>query len=422
MRNRTFDYSLPAAYADQNRTVYAGTCANPTYSTYSAAYIHTLFSPYLESKEMNDVLIANYEAKSARGMIFNNPMDSLHTLETISKSPTLNLYYWKKWNTVCNPDKWVYDGVRYEGDVAASFAFTLPIPELDLEGTINEAVTQAFGNIDISQAAALMSLAEGQQTISSLCSIFKRLIAILLDLKKLRLIKVFKRLTAKEIANLWMEARYAIRPLFYEVNGIVAALRVHDNARPFRQTFRGSSSDSDSDTYDYVSGDARVYANIRERVERTITVRSGVLTAIEEASELNIWGFDQPLETVWEVIPFSFIVDWFFNVGQTIASWTPEGGVRTLASWYVVEDTTLQTVTLGDHGIKDSYASSRPGYVLVDARYTIGTPFVRSKTIVSKYRIPNPSRALIPQFKLRLDARKLTDLMIIARQLFFRGH
>lgn len=37
---------------------------------------------------------------------------------------------------------------------------------------------------------------------------------------------------------------------------------------------------------------------------------------------LDAWGIDNPLSVAWEVTPFSFVIDWFVNVGDFIGSQT----------------------------------------------------------------------------------------------------
>lgn len=38
------------------------------------------------------------------------------------------------------------------------------------------------------------------------------------------------------------------------------------------------------------------------------------------AARLAPYGLTNPLLTAWELVPFSFVADWFVNVGDTIAS------------------------------------------------------------------------------------------------------
>jgi len=44
-----------------------------------------------------------------------------------------------------------------------------------------------------------------------------------------------------------------------------------------------------------------------------------------KASQL---GFVNPVSVAWQLVPFSFVVDWFVNVGQFIGSYTDFVGVE----------------------------------------------------------------------------------------------
>jgi hypothetical protein len=143
-----------------------------------------------------------------------------------------------------------------------------------------------------------------------------------------------------------MEFRYALRPLVYDAKQVVAALSGDELPDVGRQTFRGYKEDFGSTVENgvllYSDAGTRVYG--RQEASTVFQVRAGVLTTIEAISKLNVWGLDSIAESAWELMPYSFILDWFFDIGETLASWTPEMGVKKLASWVVTEVTTTQMV------------------------------------------------------------------------------
>jgi hypothetical protein len=136
---------------------------------------------------------------------------------------------------------------------------------------------------------------------------------------------------------------------------------------------------------------------------------------LKQLNTLNIWGLTQPVEAIWELIPFSFIIDWFFNVGETLASFTPNYGIESLASWYTVVDTKYQRISRSSKNF--SLPQGEDAYCTNNARTYDGC--WTDKTVITKTRVPNPSRRVTPTFSLKLDVFKLTDLVIIARGIFF---
>jgi len=155
-------------------------------------------------------------------------------------------------------------------------------------------------------------------------------------------------------------------------------------------------------------------ATLTRTSDLQVDVRSGVLAAVQILSKLPYWGLHHPVEAMWELIPYSFVIDWVLNVSQIIASWTPEVGLRALASWYVITQRWETTAQL-----TNSYHTFSGTEMLEDSMTRIeGTRY--SEISVTKSRVPDPSRPVVPSFNLRLDALKLLDLVVMAKNLL--GH
>lgn len=136
-------------------------------------------------------------------------------------------------------------------------------------------------------------------------------------------------------------------------------------------------------------------------------MRAGVLTSIEVFQGIAALGLTEPLESIWEMIPFSFILDWWFNIGKWIASWSPNIGIKTLASWVVVTDTTTLTSTV------------ETGTIYNPANYLnqIEIAGSYSRVLVQKYRLPNPDRPLLPTYSINMNWFKSLDLGLILKQI-----
>jgi hypothetical protein len=416
MRERSQSYDDLLKLSTISKTTYAGTCASPYASTTTEADWNQYEGTYT-SKVMHDVVTPQYSVKSAKGVVVNNPMDSTTTIDSHISSGYQNTFLKDVWDTSCNPDKNRRSGDVITGVCSLSYLTTsdlLAPPTVDEASLISKASTEAWANVDSSSAQALMMLAEGRETIRSMCYIFTRLLKILRAAKKLRFKELGKELSNKELAQRWMELRYSIRPLIYDVNDILDTIK--GDTKMGRRTFRGyeSASASDSDSWTETKSNHRWIDWERDSTCQ-VDVRAGILTDIELVTTLNLWGFDQLAETLWEIIPFSFIVDWFFNVGKTIASWTPEGGLRTLASWVVVTKTTTQSIRMADSGIS-SYTPATGETVVEDVYDVSGRQWIH--TVIEKSRIPSATRSFFPKFDLRLDLAKLLDLIIIGKQMF----
>ena len=82
-------------------------------------------------------------------------------------------------------------------------------------------------------------------------------------------------------------------------------------------------------------------------------ISAGVMYAPDEMTDLD-WKrrclgltLDNVPSHVWEVVPFSFVVDWFLNVGQWLRAATPDPRISILGNWIsVVDEIEQDTVML----------------------------------------------------------------------------
>lgn len=378
---------------------------------YNISANRTYYTP-LMTDVFNDVVTPDFKRKSAMGVIINNDMWR-NTLEEYPPQPEAYSRHYIKRGT--NGGDY---GTEWDGQLALS--------ELELGGYLGsftdndvfetiaalkaDAITRAHANASSAEIAIPMVLAEGDKTVASLVSLTKRAWRIVRAVKKLDLKYLRKQITLKELQDRYMECRYAIRPLVIDTHGLISAVEESKQFKSMRRTSRAFAKHtfSKNDTvtvnsFSFASGTA----TCTRTTDLTYEIRAGVLSDVV-TSGYSIFGADQILQTAWEIIPFSFIVDWFVNVGDTIAAWTPNAGVQERASWVVVKSTETQTSRM------DSFT------VAPLAGYHTNTCSVSGnmKRIVTKtVRTRNPQLSFHPRFNVKLDALKLLDLGIIGRNL-----
>lgn len=401
------------------------TCSNPTGQSYYKSWSGT-FESLNETSTMTDVVTRDFRRISQKGGIVCSPMNKS---SVVIRREACSVSYDKRAASALNncgtpPNTWT----RY--DVGGSFSGTrnpeyylgssfLAAPAVDATAMINQAITEAWASITHSEVDGLVSLAEANKTISSFMQIARRMVKIGLRLRKGKLMELAKELSPKELSDRWMEGRYAIRPTVYDACGFAKAfVKWKESILPLRRTWRCNLSATDvasqSNILTYSGGTngsgGRVYAN--KYSSRTVTVRAGVLTELEKVIEAQYFGLDRPFEMMWELVPYSFVVDWFLNIGKVIASWSPNYGLRTLASWCTTTDVVDQWITLAS---SDVGTWTHP-YELVDS-FTVTGGYLR-KTSTNVARVINPDRPILPTWNVRLDAAKLLDLVIMAKKIF----
>lgn len=302
---------------------------------------------------------------------------------------------------------------------------------------LDAAVTEAFSRVSRSEMLAGASLAEARKTTDFLFSTAKRVVNIARAARRLdaasvlrltrggrrRLWKIPDSCTPMaelrrevrfpELANRYMELRYAVRPLIYDMVGGLKAL--DKPKKRLRKTFRGFKAQEFSYEDELIGLGVffRTSVDVHRSYKCSYGVRAGVLCDID-ITGLSSFGMeaDSMIPTMWELLPFSFIVDWFANVGATIGAQIPKAGVNQLASWATVSD-----ITTVENRLKNSRSMYPDRPTQVENSSTMGS----SKSVVRvtrKERIPSPSLRTWPQAEINLDLYKLTDLSIILKGIF----
>jgi hypothetical protein len=167
------------------------------------------------------------------------------------------------------------------------------------------------------QAQFGASIGEARQTAELLSDVVIPPVKALIYLRKgnvegaLQELGIRRKYGTKSLANLWLEYQYGIVPL---LNDVYSAHQVLSKkvAEPMTITVKHSRTVSESSSGDWG--------------ERETSVRNGIgVTCRYEPSilsNLDSMGLLNPLSVAWELVPFSFVVDWFIPIGNTLTSLT----------------------------------------------------------------------------------------------------
>lgn len=150
----------------------------------------------------------------------------------------------------------------------------------------------------------------------------------------LRLTEDFERrrlsAAASDLGKLWLAYRYGVRPLLYDLRTILRALSKENHVR---RSFRSKTPDIVTDrsvalqrygiTGNYVEDTCSV--SCLSRIILRSSFRAGITAdlVLDDLSDMSGFRWDQLLPTMWDITPYSFLVDWVLNVSEWLTNFAP---------------------------------------------------------------------------------------------------
>lgn len=126
------------------------------------------------------------------------------------------------------------------------------------------------------------------------------------------------------VANRWLEVQYGWKPLLSDVYGSMEQLAKSNDNRLFRTataSIRGSFPyEETTDLMDYLSN---VGYNVRRQKDtQDLVIKMKVRYEISSPPVATMvqLGITNPALLAWELLPFSFVADWFLPVGNFLSS------------------------------------------------------------------------------------------------------
>lgn len=307
-----------------------------------------------------------------------------------------------------------------------------------LSGTINSshmaslAVVNAYQRMNAAALCTGETLRDLDSTIQMLRSPFKgvtNLVRKILTTRG-RMLKRTRRSGAKAArttrdllkanSDAWLEHRYGWKPLLLDIDAIAEEMHRKIDAVVTRRVARSEErvSRSASMVFDASAVAQRTGVNY---LTEEVRVCVGVIYLVENRQASDIVGKflgtrprDLPA-TVWEMIPYSFVADWFVNVGSWLQAVTPDPHARVIGSWQTTITNTVRTCQCDrwwwDQPIQPSGYLRNMGY---------GGSSVRSDTTIE--RVPNPGLPSTPVLTRKpLSVLHSVDALTLSTQQILKG-
>ena len=142
----------------------------------------------------------------------------------------------------------------------------------------------------------------------------------------------------KTVSETWLEIQYGWKPLLKDIHDLDQTVR-HLLSRDHQIRVSAGAIETKSPP---PFGDWR-YKGTYVSVEKCKTTFLATLTN-RYAAELQSMGVINPLGIAWELLPFSFVVDWFIPISKTLEALTSTAGFRNDGGWSSVHQEFLLNI------------------------------------------------------------------------------
>jgi len=239
----------------------------------------------------------------------------------------------------------------------------------------NEATTKSLLKVNSNQLQLAVDFAEAKKTVNLLATIASQSIYALRALRRGNIGLALKHLRKGGIPDQYLTFQYGVKPILSTVKSAYDLAKDHLEKDLI---FYGKSTSKWSDSFSFME------RGFQHNVEA-----SGGHTSYLAARVNKLWlanatqfGLSDPLTVAWELIPFSFVVDWFVPIGNTLQGLTSGFGLELIdgysTSFGGMRDTAFDPIPCymspGDYELKIDNGLWQKEYRFVEREPHVGFP------------------------------------------------
>lgn len=361
--------------------------------------------PIGEVKTTTDVVTPNYVKRRSRGEVIINPFSTV----TIKRDCTLdgpsaayNCVTGGPYTIVCER---AYFGAALAGAMAAMPILPSLFTPDELLDAKEIAATKCWAAVNQEETQTLVFLAELGQTISLLRNPLRSVQSFLSKVrsdKDKNASAALRSLTVGQyLAKEWLTYRYGWSQLYRDVYSILKALKKDEKTGLLNSIGFHRLEKESTESFSIDSSPWRIHAN-RTTIEK-ISVKCGVFYKGLRSTRDYLGITPEALaETAWEVIPYSFVVDWVVGVQSYLKGLLAQLSTPVVGSYTTVRRTFIKTAYPTGTEIRPFDAASWS--VTGDVRGTI------SVNVHDVTRLPG---ILPPKLKFDLKIQDYLDIRVL---------
>lgn len=378
-----------------------------------------------QTNSTSDVLTPNFHKRVKAGEIIINPYKNVKT--TVFEAT--EGFRWKSLISWTQNEPFIYSEQDHRGPqltfvLDSQLKFLKPkkvISEEVVQQALGLAATKSRAEVKQGEAELLVFLAELHKTIRMLANPLQNMQKFL---DKVRLDKLRHRDPSKRVLTLgqyisseWLTYRYGVMPLLFDIDSIAKAIGKDRNGK--RHSARA---------VERRQGELAI-PNLLMETGSTSTVYNEVYTDLIEIKCGFVYAAEMTLtdhlglnlrsvpSAVWELIPFSFVADWFLNIQHFVGAISPSARVDENGGYTVVTRTLTAVRSIVSSTIKPSHVTQA----------TLLRPMSGSRTVIERTKVRDlgvPAARLVSKIDLsRLnfkDKRILDSFSLMFQKLAHR--
>lgn len=366
-----------------------------------------------EKQTTCDIVTEHYTKRRKQGEIIINPFTS----QRVAGWSTLDGMTLKLGSS--DPNVWVTH--VWTGPVVSSYIGSSPgdipvarpvILDSEIDGLISLASTKCWGAVSKSELQLLQTIADAKRTIQMCLSPLGNALSFVRKVRSTKNARAADRslTTAKYMAREWLTYRYGWSQLYRDVKGILKAVGEHDRSGLLQA--RGAQKLRKEQTrVVHAKNGTTFQVEVNETITDEVFVKCGLFYDGNLAIDnyLGITKYDV-LAAAWDVIPYSFVLDWVLNVQDYLTSLVPFLTIPSKGAYTVVtRNLTLQRVPTGAVTMLDATWVQYGSVVRAPGGFFYST--YRNKTRIVGIR--NPSVQLTFNIGDFVDIRVVDSLALI---------
>jgi len=215
-------------------------------------------------------------------------------------------------------------------------------------------------------------------------------------------------------ASTWLEYSYGWKPLINDVYTQCENLANYLTEKSSAVREAKGSAKSELITRKVTKGSPGTWITTREALHRA-RVRYVVRYTVPEGSNsiANVFGLTNPLIVAWELIPFSFVADWFLPVGNYLDSLTAtQGLVFHSGTKSVKERAEIKMWAMSDGKSIADQGGTRTAY-LTSGGKAINNISSKKRTVLTSFPTPR-----FPSFKNPVSVSHATSALALLQSVF----